>query len=59
MKTREHREKISRNESVKSSDTSTDVGNRIFVMGDSIVKHVRGYGLHVKWKTAKLRAFWW
>ena len=31
--------KYKENRSVKSSDTSTDVRNRIFVMGDSIVKH--------------------
>ena len=27
------------------SDTNTDVTNRVFIMGDSIVKHVRGYEL--------------
>ena len=34
--------------SVKSSDTNTDVSNRIFIMGDSIVKHARGYELSGK-----------
>ena len=40
-----HWEEISKNRSVKSSDTSMipDVSNRIFIMGYSIVKHVRAY----------------
>ena len=43
-----YREETSKNESVKSSDTSTDVSNRIFTMGDSTVKQVKGYELSRK-----------
>ena len=31
--------------STKASDTNADVTNRVFIMGDSIVKHIRGYDL--------------
>ena len=31
--------------STKSSDTNADVTNRVFTIGDSIVKHIRGYEL--------------
>ena len=31
--------------STKPSDTNADVTNRVFIMGDSIVKHIRGYEL--------------
>ena len=50
---------MSKNGSVKSPDTSTNVSNRIFIMSDSIVKHVRGSNYHVKWKTTNfmLRGF--
>ena len=54
-----HREKISKKIIAKSSDTNKDVSNRIFLTGDSIVKHVRNYELSRKKETAKfmLRAF--
>ena len=47
-------EEISKNGGVKSSDTNTDVSNRIFIMGDSIVKHVRGYELSRKVENCKV-----
>ena len=51
--------KYKKNGGVKSSDTNTDVSNRIFVTGDNIVKHVRGYELSRKVKNCKVlvRAF--
>ena len=54
-----HREKISKKIMAKSSDTNKDLSNRIFLTGDSIVKHVRNYELSRKKETAKfmLRAF--
>ena len=42
------------NNNVKPSDTNTDVSNRIFIMGDSIVKHVRGYELSRKVENCKV-----
>ena len=39
---------------IKSSDTNTDVSNRIFIMDDSIVKHVRGYELSRKVENCKV-----
>ena len=42
------------NNHVKSSDTNTDVSDRIFIMGDSIVKHVRGYELSRKVENCKV-----
>ena len=29
--------------STKQSDANADVPNRVFIMGDKIVKHIRGY----------------
>ena len=54
-----HREKISKKIMAKSSDTNKDLSNRIFLTGDSIVKHVRNYELSRKKETAKfmLRTF--
>ena len=40
--------KYKQNGGVQSSDTNTDVSNRIFIMGDGIVKHVGGYELSCK-----------
>ena len=31
--------------SIKPSDTYADVTNRVLIMSDSIVKHIRGYEL--------------
>ena len=31
--------------STKQSDANADVPNRVFIMGDKIVKHIRGYEL--------------
>ena len=45
---------MSKNRGIKSSDTHTDVSNRIFIMGDSIVKHVRGYELSRKLEHCKV-----
>ena len=47
------------NNTVKWSDTNTDVSSRIFIMGDGIAKHVRGYELSRKVENCKfmLRAF--
>ena len=45
---------MSKNRGIKSSDTHTDVSNRIFIMGDSIVKHVRGYELSRKVENCKV-----
>ena len=42
------------NNNIKSSDTNTDVSNRILIMGDSIVKHVRGYELSRKVENCKV-----
>ena len=50
----QHREEISENVVSKSPDTNTDVSNRIFIMGDSIVKHVRGYELSRKVENCKV-----
>ena len=47
-------EDISKNGGVKSSDTNTYVRNRIFIVGDSIVKHVRGYELSRKVENGKV-----
>ena len=44
---------MSKNRGIKSSDTHTDVSNRIFIMGDGIVKHVRGYELLSKVENCK------
>ena len=43
-----HGEKISKTIMAKSSDTTKDVNNRIFLTGDSIVKHVRNCKVYVK-----------
>ena len=37
-----------------TSDTSTDVNNRVFIMGDDTMKHVRGYKLSRKVKNCKV-----
>ena len=47
-------EEISKNGGVKSSDTNTYVRNRIFIVGDSIVKHLRGYELSRKVENGKV-----
>ena len=54
QKNMRHQEKISQNGSVKSSDTSTDVSNRVFIAGDNIVKHIRGYELSRKMENFKV-----
>ena len=41
--------------STKPSDTNADVPNRVFIMGDKIVKHIRGYELSQRVK--KLKSF--
>ena len=41
--------------STKPSDTNADVPNRVFIMGDEIVKHIRGYELSQRVK--KLKSF--
>ena len=38
----------------KPSDTNGDVTNRVFVMGDSIVKHIRGYELSQRVENCKV-----
>ena len=40
--------------STKSSDTNVDVTNRVFIIGDSIVKHSRGYELSQRVETCKV-----
>lgn len=45
------REETSKNERDKSSDTYTDVSNRVFIIGDTILKHVRDQKLWFKVKT--------
>lgn len=35
------RDETSKNERDKASDTYTDVNNRVFIIGDTILKHVR------------------
>lgn len=54
----EIRKKYKKNVGTKSSGTNTNVSNRILIMGDSIVKHIRG-NYHAKGKIAKfmLRTF--
>ena len=56
----QHREEVSQNGKHKSSDTYTDLSNRIFIIGDTIVKHVKITNYDVKWKIANtlLRVFW-
>ena len=41
--------------STKPSDTNADVPNRVFIMGDKIVKHIRDYELSQRVK--KLKSF--
>ena len=45
---------LSKNGGVKSSDTNTDLSNQIFIMGDSIIKRVRGYELSRKMENCKV-----
>ena len=46
---------LSNNGSVKPSDINTDVvSNQIFLMGDSVVKQVRGYEISRKVKNCKV-----
>ena len=45
---------LSKNGAVKLSDTNTDVSNQIFIMGDNIIKHVRGYELSHKMENCKV-----
>ena len=40
--------------STKPSDTNADVTNRVFIMGDSIVKHIRGYELSQRVENCKV-----
>ena len=40
----------------KPSDTNADITNRVFIMGNSIVKHIRGYELSQRVENCKL--FW-
>ena len=45
------REETSKNERDKSSNTYTDVSNRVFIISDTILKHVRDQKLWFKVKT--------
>ena len=40
--------------STKPSDTNTDVTNRVFIMGDSIVKHIKVYELSQRKENCKV-----
>ena len=40
--------------STKLSDTNTDVTNRVFIMGDSIVKHIKVYELSQRKENCKV-----
>ena len=40
--------------STKSSDTNADVSNHVFIMGDSIVKHMRGCELSQRVENCKV-----
>ena len=40
--------------STKPSDTNADVTNRVFIMGDSIVKHIGGYELSQRVENCKV-----
>ena len=40
--------------STKPSDTNADVTNRVFIIGDSIVKHIRGYELSQRVENCKV-----
>ena len=40
--------------STKPSDTNTDVTNQVFIMRDSIVKHIRGYELSQRVENCKV-----
>lgn len=50
----QHREEISENVGSKSPDTNTDVTNRTFTMGESIVKHVKAYKVSRKVQNCKV-----
>ena len=50
----QHREEISENVVSKSPDTNTDVTNRTFTMGESIVKHVKAYEVSRKVQNCKV-----
>ena len=40
--------------STKPSNTNADVSNRVFLMSDSIVKHIRGYELSQRVENCKV-----
>ena len=45
------REKNAETISTKPSDIDVDVTNRVYIIGDSIVNHIRGMNYHKEWKT--------
>ena len=49
----QHREEISQNGRYKSSGTYTDLSNRIFIIGDTIVKQVKDHKLWRKVENCK------
>ena len=50
----EDREEKPETISTKPSDTNVDVANRVFIIGDSIVKHIRGYELSQRVENCKV-----
>ena len=50
----EDREEKPETISTKPSDTNADVTNRVFIIGDSIVKHIRGYELSQRVENCKV-----
>ena len=50
----EDREEKPETINTKPSDTNADVKNRVFIIGDSIVKHIRGYELSQRVENCKV-----